>query len=114
MKDDHELDAALRASPRPPAADIEAAAGRIMRRLAAAPLPPQQRAFAWLPPVLTDWSLAPAWPRVATLAGAAVLGIAIGFSGFGARIAADLDLARVASADETGVFDMDSVAGLRP
>ena len=112
MKDDHELEAALRAmaTPRAEADAVE----RVMRRLAAAPLPPQRRAFVWLPAVLMDWNLAPAWPRVATLAGAAALGVAIGFSGVGARIAGDLDLVRVASADETSVFDVDSVAGLRP
>ena len=70
-------------------------------------LPPQKRAFAWWPAALMDWSFAPAWPRVAALAGAAVLGISIGLSNFGTRIAADLDLVRVASADDasTNVFD---------
>ena len=47
-----------------------------------------------------DWNFAPAWPRVAALAAAAVLGISIGLSGLGTRIAADLDLVRVAAADE--------------
>ena len=56
-----------------------------------------------------------AWPRVAALAGAAVLGISIGLSNIGTRIAADLDLVRVASAEDAGnVFDVDSVTGLRP
>ena len=56
-----------------------------------------------------DWTFAPAWPRVAALAGAAVLGISIGLSNFGTRIAADLDLVRVAAADDAGtnVFDLD-------
>jgi hypothetical protein len=115
MKHDHELDAALRRvmapEPREPA---DAGAERIMRRLASAPLPAQKRAFAWWPSVLMDWNFAPAWPRVAALAGAAVLGVSIGLSGLGTRIAADLDLVRVASADEANVFDVDSVAGLRP
>ena len=111
MKDDHELEAALRAMARP---RVETdAVERVMRRVAASPLPPQRRAFAWLPAVLMDWNFAPAWPRVATLAGAAALGVAIGFSGLGARLAADLDPVRVAAADEN-VFDVDSVAGLRP
>ena len=79
-------------------------------------LPPQKRAFAWWPSALTNWDLAPAWPRVAALAGAAVLGISIGLSKIGTRIAADLDLVRVASAEDAGanVFDVDSVTGLRP
>jgi hypothetical protein len=78
-------------------------------------LPPQKRAFAWWPSALMDWDFAPAWPRVAALAGAAVLGISIGLSNIGTRIAADLDLVRVASAEDAGnVFDVDSVTGLRP
>jgi hypothetical protein len=78
-------------------------------------LPPQKRAFAWWPAALMDWDFQPAWPRVAALAGAAVLGISIGLSNIGTRIAADLDLVRVASAEDAGnVFDVDSVTGLRP
>jgi hypothetical protein len=60
-----------------------------------------------------DGGLAPAWPRVAALAAAAVLGISIGLSGLGTRIAADLDLVRVASDDGgNNVFDLDM--GFRP
>ena len=79
-------------------------------------LPPQKRAFAWWPSALMNWEFAPAWPRVAALAGAAVLGISIGLSNIGTRIATDLDLVRVASAEDAGanVFDVDSVTGLRP
>ena len=112
MKNDHELEAALRALAKSRAGDT-IAVERVMLRLEASRLPPQQRAIAWWPPVLMDWNFAPAWPRVAALAGAAVLGISIGLSGLGARIAADLDPVRVAAADES-VFDVDSVAGLRP
>jgi len=112
MKDDHELEAALRAMAEPRAEDAPAVE-RIMLRLETSRLPPQQRAMPWWPSVLMDWNFAPAWPRVAALAGAAVLGISIGLSGLGARIAADLDPVRVAAADEN-VFDVDSVAGLRP
>ena len=114
MKDDHELEAALRAMAKPRAEDTKDAVERIMLRLESSRLPPQQRTVVRWPSVLTDWDFAPAWPRVAALAGAAVLGISIGLSGLGARIAADLDLVRVASADEANVFDVDSVAGLRP
>jgi len=79
-------------------------------------LPPQKRAFAWWPSALMNWDFGPAWPRLAALAGAAVLGISIGLSNVGTRIAADLDLVRVASAEDAGanVFDVDSVTGLRP
>ncbi len=94
MKDDHELEAALRRVMTPDDAD-DAAAQRIVARLQT--LPPQKRAFAWWPSALMDVSFAPAWPRLAALAGAAVLGISIGLSNVGTRIAADLDLVRVAS-----------------
>ena len=114
MKDDHELEAALRGVMESRSGTTaDGAAGRIIRRLEASRLPPQKRALPW-PSVLIDWNFEPAWPRVAALAGAAVLGISIGLSGLGTRIAADLDLVRVANADEANVFDVDSVAGLRP
>jgi hypothetical protein len=107
---DQELEAGLRRIMTPKADD--AAGQRLLTRLET--LPPQKRAFAWWPSVLMDWSFAPAWPRLAALAGAAVLGISIGLSNVGTRIAADLNLVRVASADDTNVFDADSVTGLRP
>jgi hypothetical protein len=112
MKDDSALEAALRRVMAPQ--DAKDAAARIARRLEARALPSQKRALAWWPRALTDFTFAPAWPRVAALAGAAVLGISIGLSGLGTRIAADLDLVRVAAADDGGnyVFDLD--LGFRP
>jgi hypothetical protein len=111
MRDESSLEAALRRAMAPD--DAKAAAARIARRLAAHALPPQKRALAWWPAALTDFSFAPAWPRVAALACAAVLGISIGLSGLGTRIATDLDLVRVATADDAGsVLDLD--VGLRP
>lgn len=107
---DHELDTGLRRIMAPETDD--AAVQRLLARLET--LPPQKRAFAWCPAALMDWNFAPAWPRLAALAGAAVLGISIGLSNVGTRIAADLDLVRVASADDANVFDADSVTGLRP
>jgi hypothetical protein len=107
---DHELDTGLRRIMVPETDD--AAVQRVLARLET--LPPQKRAFAWWPSALMDWNFAPAWPRLAALAGAAVLGISIGLSNVGTRIAADLDLVRVASADDANVFDADSVTGLRP
>ena len=106
---DHELEAALRRVMT--AGPEELAAKRVLGRLQA--LPPQKRAFIRWPAALTDFTFAPAWPRVAALAGAAVLGISIGLSNFGTRIAADLDLVRVANADDvsTNVFED---PGLRP
>ena len=112
MTNDHELEVALRRVMR--ASGAQDAAQRVVKRLES--LPPQKRAFAWWPAALMNWEFAPAWPRVAALAGAAVLGISIGFSNIGTRIAADLDLVRVASAEDAvaNVFDADSVTGLRP
>jgi hypothetical protein len=112
MSQDHELEAAL-ARVLTQSADTTAAE-RIVAKLASAPLPAQKRRLAWWPAVLADRDFAPAWPRLAALAGAAALGISIGLSGLGARIATDLDLVRVAATEDipTNVFDVD--AGLRP
>src|SRR5437763_6972567 len=111
MKDDHELEAALRRVVTAGDAD-EAATQRVLARLET--LPPQKRAFAWWPAALLDWNFAPAWPRLAALAGAAVLGISIGLSNVGTRIAADLNLVRVASAEDTSINAFETDAGLRP
>jgi hypothetical protein len=110
MSQDHELEAALRRVLATNPEDL--AAQRLLSRLDT--LPAQKRAFAWWPSVLMDWKFAPAWPRLAALACAAVLGISIGFSSFGTRLAADLNLMRVASADDAPLFDADTVTGLRP
>src|SRR3979490_3215264 len=114
MTDDRELEAALGRvmMAKEPKTDSVA---RIARRFES-PVPPQKRAFAWWPTALTDWNFAPAWPRVAALACAAVLGVTVGLSSLGTRLAADLDLVRVASSEDTGsnAFDVDAVTGLRP
>jgi hypothetical protein len=106
----NDLESALRRLADNPGAGESAE--RVIRKLEAAPLPPQKRPLVWWPAALTGGMFAPAWPRVAALAGAAVLGITIGLSGLGTRIASDLDLVRVASADDANVFDLD--VGLRP
>ena len=113
MTDDSALEAALRRVMRTQDADGKAVE-RIARRFEPAGLPAQKRALVWWPAALTDFTFAPAWPRVAALACAAVLGISIGLSGLGTRIATDLDLVRVATADDAGnnVFDLDM--GFRP
>jgi hypothetical protein len=107
---DEELEAALRRvlSTNPD----DAAARRVLERLQS--LPPQRRAFPWWPAALLDFSFAPAWPRLAALAGAAVLGISIGLSNVGTRIAADLNLVRVAAADDASTNAFETDAGLRP
>src|SRR5579872_1979683 len=62
------------------------AAARVLARLAG-PLPRQKsRLLSRVPELLLDWQFAPAWPRVAALAGCAALGLAIGFSGIDRRI----------------------------
>jgi hypothetical protein len=58
--------------------DREAAA-RVLAALAQ-PLPPQRRWFRTWPSALLRWDLAPAWPRVAALAGCGMLGFAVGFA----------------------------------
>jgi hypothetical protein len=107
---DEELEAALRRvfATNP----TELAEKRLLARLQS--LPPQKRAFAWWPAALMDVNFAPAWPRLAALAGAAVLGISIGLSNVGTRIATDLNLVRVANADDATTNAFDSDAGLRP
>jgi hypothetical protein len=112
MKDDLKLEQRLRRYYEAGPTGGEPVPERFLALLEA--LPPQKRAFAWWPSALTNWDFAPAWPRLAALAGAAVLGISIGLSNVGTRIATDLDLVRVASADDANVFDVDSVTGLRP
>jgi hypothetical protein len=66
--------------PRPGDSD---GATRVMAALAR-PLPRQKTAAGnrW-PGILLDWQFAPAWPRMAALAGCAVLGFAIGLSSVG-------------------------------
>src|SRR4051794_26443494 len=111
MKTDHELEAALHRVLTSTDAN-DAATQRLIARLET--LPPQKRAFAGWPAALLDWNFAPAWPRLAALAGAAVLGISIGISDVGTRIAADLNLVRIASADDTSANAFETDAGLRP
>ena len=117
MTDDHELEAALRrvmAAAAQSPVEVKAAE-RIVQRLDSMALPPQYRAISWWPSALMAWDFAPAWPRIAALGCAAALGITVGLSGFGLRIATDLNLVQVAGADDSAaVFDVDSVTGLRP
>jgi len=81
-------------------------------------LPPQRRHWmtAWLPAVLLEFDFAPAWPRMAALAGIAGLGFMVGLSDLnlpGVRGMAassggtDSDLSMI-------VFDQDPLSGLRP
>jgi hypothetical protein len=58
----------------------EASAASILAKLNG-PLPRQKRPFWRVPGALLDWQLAPAWPRLAALAGCAVIGFSIGIVG---------------------------------
>jgi hypothetical protein len=66
-------------------APADADATVILRALAAQPLPPQRRRFLWRqwPSELLTFDFAPAWPRLAALAGVAALGFAIGLVDLG-------------------------------
>jgi hypothetical protein len=118
MDADHELEAALARVMAPATPAEDPAAERVVARLQASPLPPQKRRWlaAWWPSVLMDGNFAPAWPRVTALACGTALGVVVGLSSLGTRIATDLDLWQMASADDvrTAIFDTDSVTGLRP
>ena len=77
---ENSLETALKHHLQPPPTD-DAAVDRVLKRLAG-PLPPQKRSLWRLPSVLLNWDLAPAWPRLAALAGCAALGFFVGIAGF--------------------------------
>jgi hypothetical protein len=90
----------------PSAAKDDALAAHILAALGSEPLPPQRRSIlsGWWPTTLLDVDLTPAWPRVAALACAVTLGIALGLFGpdvsmFQTRgsAAAETDLATLVS-----------------
>ncbi len=95
-----------------PASD-EAAAARVLKRLAG-PLPPQKPPLWRLPAVLLDWQFAPAWPRVAALAACLMLGFGIGMTGL------DRPLDRISGVSASGtdlssaVFEAEALTGARP
>lgn len=99
---------AVRAEPQ------DAEVDRLLAVLARRPLPPQHGGLLarWWPAALARADFAPAWPRVAALACVGALGIAVGLSNVGARVA--YDLAGSSASEETGPFDADAITGLRP
>lgn len=86
---------------------IDDTAARVLSRLDT--LPPQRHPF-WmqLPNILLDWQFRPAWPRMAALAGCALIGFALGEAG--------LDrLMRPPAQDFAAVvFEPEPLTGLRP
>jgi hypothetical protein len=92
---------------------------RVLAGLRTRPLPPQKQ------PLLSQWRVGAAanpwvtWPRFAALACGATLGVVVGLSSLGMRMATslDLNLTQTVSADtglSGGLFDADSVTGLGP
>jgi len=74
-----DLDAMLARFSAMSAAD-EHSAARVMGKLNG-PLPRQKQPFWRVPAALLDWQFAPAWPRVAALAGCMLIGFTIGVAG---------------------------------
>jgi hypothetical protein len=89
----------------------EASIARVMAKLHGT-LPPQKRSwFRSLPELLLDWQFAPAWPRMAALAGCAALGLLAGTAGID-RIGRFVPGAH---SDMTqALFEPEPLTGLRP
>ncbi len=105
------IGAALRRQTRTTAAN-EAAAARVLARLAS--LPRQKTSFWRWPAVFLDWEFAPAWPRLAALAGCLALGFLIGIAGADRRL--DRLEGATASRSDSGliVFEPAPLIGDRP
>ena len=103
------IDAALKRATQVPPPD-EAAAARVLARLSSLP---RQRVALWrLPAVLVDWEFAPAWPRMAALAGCLALGFVVGIAGLDRRF----DRLDGAHGDDSSliVFEPEPLIGARP
>ncbi len=95
-----------------PDADDERIAMRVLAKLNG-PLPRQKQPFWRVPVALLDWQFAPAWPRLAALAGCALIGFSIGIAGVD-RTLVQPD-PQIASRDiGTMVFGPELFAGTRP
>lgn len=107
------LKSALKRAHRAPQ-DDEAAAARVLVRLST--LPRQKMPLWRWPAELLNWDFAPAWPRMAALAGCAVLGFAIGIAGIDRRIDRfDEGFALTRNADLGAiVFEPETFTGARP
>ena len=95
----------------------EADGRRVLAALSAQPLPRQRRGLWALPAALLDVDFAPAWPRVAALAGVAALGFAIGLVGLDLG---DGSISAVAAASQADAglsviaFEPEPLTGVRP
>jgi hypothetical protein len=106
------FDGALKRLARPTKADA-AAAARVLARLDA-PLPQQWRPFWRLPEVLLDWQFAPAWPRMAALAGCLALGFAIGIAGLDRPLDRTDGVSASASGFDSAILAPEPLTGERP
>jgi len=99
-------------------AEPHADATSVLRELAARPLPPQRRRFLWRrwPNELLTLEFAPAWPRLAALAGVAVLGFAIGLTDLAPVATTGEDLTSVVADNDIGavVFAPDPLPEAHP
>jgi hypothetical protein len=108
------LETALKRRAGAPQAD-EASVNRVLQRLSG-PLPRQKMPLWRLPAVLLDWQFAPAWPRMAALAGCLALGFVIGISGLDRRFDGSNVPFGVAGRADLGliVFEPEPLIGARP
>ena len=108
------LAGALKRRAKAPQAD-EAAVERVLKRLSG-PLPRQKVSLWRWPAVLLDWQFAPAWPRVAALAGFAALGFVIGIAGIDRRFDQQGAPFVIANSGDLGsiVFEPEPLTGARP
>ena len=86
---------------------------RVLKRLSG-PLPRQKFALWRWPSVLLDWQFAPAWPRVAALAGCAALGFYIGIAGIDRRFDAPAPAFVGGGSIGTITFEPEAFTGARP
>lgn len=91
----------------------ERAAARVLAKLTH--LPRQKRPFWHWPLVLLDWQFAPAWPRMAALAGFAAIGFMVGLAGLDRAIERYDSLQMAAMrGDITSLFEPEALTGARP
>jgi hypothetical protein len=106
------LDAAIARSVATP--DAEGA--RVLAALGARALPRQRHSWWSWPAALREADFAPAWPRIAALAGAAALGFALGLAGLDPRDGS-ISMAAMSGTD-TGLsvvaFEPEPLTGVRP